>query len=66
MKINIQDVMRGIAIIEKATNHPMAKPLLMKVLPQLGVTEDEMTQLEGNHQDYQRWLADAERRTGGA
>lgn len=66
MNIKLQDVMRGIAIIEKATNHPMAKPLLMKVLPQLGVSEDEMTQLEGNHQDYQRWLAEAEQRAGGA
>lgn len=60
IRINTKDLMKGMALIAKATQHPMAKQILERVLPELGVSADDMATLRSHDADYDRWIAAAE------
>ncbi len=62
--IDLQAVLKGIALIEKATSSPLVKAAIIHLLPDFGLTPEEIAHLDSNHEDYQRMLKEAHQRAG--
>lgn len=64
--INIADVVKGIALIERATASPFVRAALVELLPKFGLTPEQQAQVDANYADYVAWEADARRRADGS
>lgn len=62
VQINTKDLMKGIALIARATQNPLARPLIEKLLPELGVSAEDMATLSAHDADYDKWIAAAQAR----
>jgi len=65
MKINIEGIIKGISLIEQATQSPLVKLALVKLLPSFGLTPEEVALVESHHSDYVDWEAEARRKAEG-
>ena len=64
IKINLKDLERGIALIEKATSSPLVRSALLALMPKFGLTPEQIAQLDTNHADYEERKASAKKRAG--
>jgi hypothetical protein len=62
--INLKDIAKGIDLIVKGSQHPLAKTVLRSVLPDLGLTPAQLAELDATHADYQARKARAQKRAG--
>jgi len=50
--IDTKDVLKWIERGEKVLRSPLVRPLIMKMLPDLGLTAEQIAALDQRHQDY--------------
>lgn len=64
-KVNLKDVEKWLVLGEKVFTNPSVRALLRPLLPTLGLTEDQMRDLDIRHAGYQDRKARARRRSQG-
>ena len=62
--VNLSDIVKGIALIERATNSPLVRGAITAILPRFGLTPEQIAHLAENHADYVDWEAEARRAAG--
>lgn len=62
--IKVEDVIKGIALIERAVGSPLVKGAIVALLPRFGLTSEQQAQVAANHADYVDWEAEARRAAG--
>lgn len=64
MKINLKDIEKGIALIERATASPIVRGAIVALLPKFGLTAEQAAELDARHADYGARKARAQKRAG--
>ncbi len=57
--IDLDAIVKGVALIERAVSSPLVRAALVKLLPTFGLTPEQVAQVDANHADYVDWEADA-------
>lgn len=64
-KINLKEVEKWLVVADKVFGHPGTRALLRPLLPKLGLSEDQMRDLDIRHAGYQELKARAQKRATG-
>lgn len=64
MKINLDDIGKGLALIERGAQNPYIRGIILGLLPHFGLTPEQAAQVNANHADYLQRIQDADDRAG--